>query len=83
MSQYFDIFSRAMISVNKSVRVMCLCPSVTRTPILDGCTQQELDKMKNDVGGFMESKQVLRTSYSRSGKAQAFEYQGGRVGKNL
>ena len=32
---------------------MCLCPSVAQTPILGGCTQAELDKMKEDVGGFM------------------------------
>ena len=32
---------------------MCLCPSVAQTPILAGCTQSELDKMKEDVGGFM------------------------------
>jgi len=35
------------------VKVMCLCPSVAKTPILAGCTQSELDKMKEDVGGFM------------------------------
>jgi len=35
------------------VKVLCLCPSVAQTPILDGCTQKELKDMKNDVGGFM------------------------------
>ena len=52
------VASRAMANVNKSVRVMCLCPSVTRTPILDGCSPGELETMKKDVGGFMEAKQV-------------------------
>ena len=35
------------------VSVLCLCPSVAKTPILGGCTQDELSKMKQDVGGFM------------------------------
>ena len=52
------VATRAMATVHKSVRVMCLCPSVTKTPILEGCSHAELDQMKKDVGGFMDSKQV-------------------------
>ena len=57
------VASRAMANVHKSVRVMCLCPSVTRTPILEGCSQGELEKMRKDVGGFMEAKQVNKCDY--------------------
>ena len=32
---------------------MCLCPSVAQTPILSGCTEAEIAKMKEDVGGLM------------------------------
>ena len=32
---------------------MCLCPSVAQTPILSGCTEEEISKMKKDVGGLM------------------------------
>jgi len=35
------------------VKVMCLCPSVAQTPILSGCTEEEISKMKKDVGGLM------------------------------
>ena len=35
------------------VSVLCLCPSVAKTPILGGCTEQEISKMKKDVGGLM------------------------------
>ena len=35
------------------VRILCLCPSVTKTPILNGCTEEELKNMKKEVGGFM------------------------------
>jgi len=35
------------------VKVMCLCPSVAQTPILSGCTEAEIAKMKEDVGGLM------------------------------
>jgi len=35
------------------VRVLCLCPSVAKTPILQGCTDQEIEKMRKDVGGLM------------------------------
>ena len=40
------------------VRVLCLCPSVTKTPILSGCTDKELAEMKEQVGGFMTPDQV-------------------------
>ena len=32
---------------------MCLCPSVAQTPILSGCSEAEIAKMKEDVGGLM------------------------------
>jgi len=35
------------------VRVVCLCPSVTQTPILEGCTQEEVQGMSKQVGGLM------------------------------
>ena len=35
------------------VKVMCLCPSVAQTPILSGCSKEEIAKMKADVGGLM------------------------------
>ena len=40
------------------IKVMCICPSVASTPILDGCTKQELEDMEKNVGGFMTPKQV-------------------------
>jgi len=40
------------------VKVMCLCPSVTQTPILNGCTQEEISKMKKDVGGLMTPESI-------------------------
>ena len=33
--------------------MMCLCPSVAQTPILEGCTNEEISKMSKDVGGIM------------------------------
>ena len=30
------------------VRIVCLCPSVTKTPILNGCTEEELKDMKKE-----------------------------------
>jgi len=42
----------------EGIRFLCLCPSVTSTPILDGCTRQELDEMRRSVGGFMSAEQV-------------------------
>ena len=51
--------------------MLCLCPSVTQTPILAGCTATELADMRREVGGFMEPGQVaaafiqlLRTGHS-------------------
>ena len=38
--------------------MLCLCPSVTQTPILAGCTATELADMRREVGGFMEPDQV-------------------------
>ena len=35
------------------VKVLCLCPSVAETPILRGCSPEEIAKMKQDVGGLM------------------------------
>lgn len=35
------------------VRVVCLCPSVAQTPILDACSQEEIDRMSKEVGGLM------------------------------
>ncbi len=40
------------------VRSLCLCPSVARTPILDGCSEEELARMRRDVGGIMDKEQV-------------------------
>lgn len=45
-------------NTNKSVKVLCLCPSVAATPILEGCTEQELQEMRTNVGGFMSVQQV-------------------------
>ena len=42
------------------VRVLGLCPSVADTPILDGCSTEELDKIRRDVGGIMDKEQVRR-----------------------
>lgn len=35
------------------VRVVCLCPSVAQTPILEGCSQDEIHTMSKQVGGLM------------------------------
>ena len=35
------------------MKVLCLCPSVAETPILRGCSPEEIAKMKQDVGGLM------------------------------
>lgn len=40
------------------VSVLCLCPSIANTPILKGCTDQELTEMNQQVGGFMEPEDV-------------------------
>lgn len=50
--------TRCMSSSESKVRMMCLCPSVTSTPILSGCTETELEEMKKQVGGFMSSESV-------------------------
>jgi len=50
--------TRCMVAAHPRVRVMCLCPSVTKTPILEACTAQEVEKMRKDVGGIMDATQV-------------------------
>lgn len=40
------------------VRILCLCPSVTVTPILQGCTDTEIQEMSKQVGGLMKPSQV-------------------------
>lgn len=35
------------------VRVVCLCPSVAQTPILNACTKEEITRMSKEVGGLM------------------------------
>eukprot|EP00088_Acartia_fossae_P036472 TRINITY_DN37697_c0_g1_i4.p1 TRINITY_DN37697_c0_g1~~TRINITY_DN37697_c0_g1_i4.p1 ORF type:complete len:316 (-),score=27.97 TRINITY_DN37697_c0_g1_i4:53-970(-) len=42
----------------ENVRVLCLCPSVAQTPILDACTDKEIAKMSKDVGGIMSPDHV-------------------------
>jgi len=44
----------------EGVRVVCLCPSVAQTPILEGCTETEINKMKKDVGGLMSPDHVAK-----------------------
>merc|ERR1712029_414889 len=39
-------------------RMLCLCPSVTVTPILNGCTSEEIENMKEQVGGLMLATEV-------------------------
>lgn len=48
-----DGFSFQFYFSRTGVKVMCLCPSVAQTPILSGCTEAEIAKMKADVGGLM------------------------------
>ena len=55
-------FSRCVgtreLEAREGIRVVCLCPSVTQTPILKGCTEDELEEMRKSVGGFMDPEQV-------------------------
>lgn len=37
---------------------LCLCPSVTATPILEACTPKEVEEMGQQVGGLMTASQV-------------------------
>jgi len=53
-----DFYSR------EAVRVVCLCPSVAQTPILDACTDQEITKMRADVGGIMSPDYVANAFMS-------------------
>ncbi|XP_023330175.1 uncharacterized protein LOC111702652 [Eurytemora carolleeae] len=46
------------------VRVLCLCPSVAQTPILSGCTDQEIATMSKDVGGIMSPDHVANAFIS-------------------
>ena len=42
----------------KSIRIMCLCPSIATTPILNNFSNEEIVEMKQNVGGFMTPEQV-------------------------
>ena len=42
----------------KSIRIMCLCPSIASTPILNNFSKEEIVEMKQNVGGFMTPEQV-------------------------
>ena len=42
----------------KSIRIMCLCPSIATTPILNNFSTEEIAEMKQNVGGFMTAEQV-------------------------
>lgn len=69
--------TRCMSSAKPNIRIMCLCPSVTKTPILDGCTQKELEDMRQQVGGFMSIPEVtlislLEVKITRSVKIRIF-----------
>jgi len=48
----------------EKVRVLCLCPSVAQTPILEGCTESEIQDMKKDVGGIMSPDHVANAFIS-------------------
>jgi len=48
----------------EGVRVLCLCPSVAQTPILEACTPQEISKMSQDVGGIMSPDHVANAFMS-------------------
>ena len=50
--------TRCMSSADSNVSVMCLCPSVAATPILKGCTDEEVKQMGKQVGGIMPADQV-------------------------
>jgi hypothetical protein len=50
--------SRSMSSADSNVSIMCLCPSVAATPILKGCTDEEVKEMGKQVGGIMSIDQV-------------------------
>ena len=50
--------SRCMSSSESAVKILCLCPSVAATPILKGCTEKELEEMRDQVGGIMTIDQV-------------------------
>merc|ERR1711988_1057198 len=50
--------TRCMASSWKNIRMLCLCPSVTLTPILKDCTQDEVKEMGQQVGGLMTPTEV-------------------------
>lgn len=51
---YYSTYSRVVIFILQ----LCLCPSVAATPILNGCTAEEIKEMKKKVGGLMTASQV-------------------------
>ncbi|TRY69297.1 hypothetical protein TCAL_12574 [Tigriopus californicus] len=55
---YSRCVGTAETEAQDGIRILTLCPSVTQTPILDGCTQAELAEMKKNVGGFLQADQV-------------------------
>jgi len=50
--------TRCMATSWKNIRMLCICPSVTLTPILDGCTKEEVKEMGQQVGGLMTPNEV-------------------------
>ena len=42
----------------RSIKIMCLCPSIATTPILNNFSRMEIEEMKRNVGGFMSPEQV-------------------------
>ena len=48
----------AAAMAERSIRIMCLCPSIASTPILSNFSQEEISEMKLNVGGFMKPEQV-------------------------
>ena len=48
----------AAAMAEKSIRIMCLCPSIASTPILNHFSKEEIVEMKQNVGGFMTPEQV-------------------------
>ena len=42
----------------RSIRIMCLCPSIASTPILQTFSTDEIAEMKQNVGGFMTPEAV-------------------------
>ena len=55
--------SRCMSSSESPVTILCLCPSVAATPILKGCSEKELEEMREQVGGIMTIDQVRHCNF--------------------